>query len=70
MVHLLGVVSAGGVDSAPVPGWSVEQGGGLEGPEVQATVWGEGGQTRLTGRLIGNQFFFTEDSFLSDFSVK
>lgn len=52
LVHLLGVVPAGGVDSAPVPCWGVEQRGSLEGAAVQAAVWGQGNQAGLTGSQI------------------
>ena len=37
------------VDISPLPSWHLEQRGRLERPAIQATVWREGHQTRLTG---------------------
>ena len=44
-----GVVPKRVVDISPLPSWHLEQRGRLERPAIQATVWREGHQTRLTG---------------------
>ena len=44
-----GMVPKRVVDISPLPSWHLEQRGRMEKPAIQATVWREGHQTRLTG---------------------
>lgn len=48
LVHLPGLVSARAMDASLVSSRSMEQGGGVEGAEIQAAVGGKGNQTGLT----------------------